>query len=133
MDIDTPVEDKLSKIDEIVHGLKVKVEELELQIKLSTPPEELQQREKVTETFESFKYLQGLDTECSRLYKVGLYIWNKLQDNVELKEFGTKIQTAQQRSESICSSFTTLPLSKHKLAMVESVAIGKKINQLKEY
>lgn len=47
MQINAPIKEKLSKIEEVFHNLKVKVEEPQLQINPPTLPEEVERSEKV--------------------------------------------------------------------------------------
>lgn len=66
-----------------------------------------------------------------KLYEANIDLWNKLQDNVELKDIGMMIQTMEQKNETICSYLISLLMEKCSVAIEKSAELGRKINKLR--
>jgi hypothetical protein len=75
MEVDTPLEEKVSNISESIQGFHTKMVDLEVCNMPSTPLEEREQREKkLTTTMESIKSLE----ECANLYEENTQVWIQL-------------------------------------------------------
>ena len=67
MEVDTPLEEKVMKINESIQGFHVKILDLEDHTTPSTPLEEREKMEKIVSmTMESIK---SFDEECVNLYE----------------------------------------------------------------
>jgi hypothetical protein len=67
MEVDTPLEYQVKNISEVIHGLCVKIFDLEACTTLSTPPKEREQWENIAMmTVES---VRNLDEEYKNLYE----------------------------------------------------------------
>jgi DNA repair exonuclease SbcCD ATPase subunit len=89
MVVEDTMEEKVSRIDEVIKGLHTKIEDLESCTMLGTHLEEKEQREKKTTT--SVVNIKSLYQECERLCDKSMQIWTKLMMNPELKEIEDRI------------------------------------------
>jgi hypothetical protein len=92
MEVDTPIEEKVSKIGEAIQGFCSKIIELEAHAIPGTPPEEREKREKMVNT--TVENIKSLEVECAKLCEESTKVWTRLTEDVELQEIGKKIQAA---------------------------------------
>jgi hypothetical protein len=79
MEVDTPLEEQVTKISEAIQGFHMKIIDLEACQTPSTPPEEREKREKtIVMTVESIK---SMDEECVKLYEGSTQVWTVLLEN----------------------------------------------------
>ena len=67
MEVDTPLEEKVTKISESIHGCYVNIVDFESSTTPSTPPEEREKWEKTTMT--TMESIRSLDEESTNLYE----------------------------------------------------------------
>jgi predicted nucleic acid-binding Zn-ribbon protein len=107
MEVDTPLEEKVTKISESIQGFRAKIVDLEAHTMPSTPPEEREQWEKTTMmTMES---IRSLDEECTKLYEESTQVWTQLLENAELQALEQRLQTVQEKAQKIKETMSTLP------------------------
>jgi hypothetical protein len=77
MEVDTPLEEKVTKINESIQGFHTNIVDFESRTTPSTPPEERKKREKTTMT--TVESIRSLDEECTNymknLHNFGLSLW----------------------------------------------------------
>jgi len=92
MEVDTPLDEKVMKINEVIQGFCMNIFDLEARTIPSMPPKEIQQREKtVVTTVESIKILEE---ECMKLYEERTQVWTQLLENAELQMLEQMLHTA---------------------------------------
>jgi hypothetical protein len=79
VEVDTPMEDKLTKICESIQGFRANIVYLEARMFPGTPPEEREQRENIAMT--TIERIRSLDGECENLYEESTQVWTQLLDN----------------------------------------------------
>jgi hypothetical protein len=77
MEVDTPLEEKVTKISEAIQGFHTKIVDLEAHTTPSTPPEEREQWEKTTmTTMERLGvWMRNAQSYMKRVHKCGLNCW----------------------------------------------------------
>jgi hypothetical protein len=89
MEVDTPLEEQVSKIRKSIQGFHMKTIDLEAHTTPRMPPEEMKKREKTkTMQVESIKILEE---ECAKLYEESTQVWTQLVEYADLKGIEKKI------------------------------------------
>ena len=70
------VEEKFKKVDDTISQIQVQVEEIELKIKLHTPPKEREIIQKVNEALETLHLLSGMKPNCQVLNQITLDVYD---------------------------------------------------------
>jgi hypothetical protein len=96
MEVDTPIEAHVSKLDESIQGFCLKIIELEAHTIPGTPLEEREKMEKMMNT--TVENIKSLETESSKLCEESTEVWSRLIEDVQLQEIGQKIQALQEKS-----------------------------------
>jgi predicted nucleic acid-binding Zn-ribbon protein len=79
MEVDTPLEEQVSKISEAIQGFHTKIVDLEACTMPSTPLEEREKREKTTTTI--VESIKSLEEECAKLYEESTQVWTQLTED----------------------------------------------------
>jgi hypothetical protein len=117
MEIDTPLEEKVSKIRKSIQGLRVKIVYLEAHTMPRNPPREREQREKTTtKIMEIIKRLE----ECAKLYEEITQVWISLTNDAELQGIGKKLQAMSEEAQKFKVVMSALPPAKNMVAITEN-------------
>jgi hypothetical protein len=73
MEVDTPLEDKVTKISKSIQGFHTNIVYLEALSMRSTPPEEREKLKKTTMT--TMESNRSFDEECTNLYEESTQVW----------------------------------------------------------
>jgi hypothetical protein len=129
MEVDTPLEEQVSKISESIQGFCAKIVDLEAHTMPSTPPEEREQREKTTMT--TMESIKSLEEECAKLYEESTQVWTQLTEDAELQGIGQKLQAALEEAQNFKETMSTLPPTEKMVAITENRKLYLDINQIR--
>ena len=107
MEVDTPLEYQVKNISEVIHGLCVKIFDLEACTTLSTPPKEREQWEKIAMT--TMESIRILYEEFKKLYEESMKVWTQLLEDAELQEIEQRLHDAQEKVQKFKETISTLP------------------------
>jgi hypothetical protein len=83
MEVNTPLEEQVTKTNEAIQGFHVKIVDLEVCTTPSTPPKEREKRENIALMI--VENIKSLDEECAKLYEESTQVWTQLLKNVEIQ------------------------------------------------
>jgi predicted nucleic acid-binding Zn-ribbon protein len=83
MELDTPLEEKVTKISESIKGFHTKIVDLEACTTPGTSSRERKKRDKTIAT--TVERIKSLDEECVKLYEESTQVWNQWLQNPEIQ------------------------------------------------